>query len=106
MEQVQRQPGGQERRQRSGFQPGVSGNPRGGASRQERIKAKEIEVAMEFGGLDRLTTFQRGLVRAAAELLCRQPIGHVGAVRHGNTLTRLYEALRGDQATRVRRIGG
>jgi hypothetical protein len=64
------------------------------------------EIAEELGGLSRLSPFQRGLVKAAAELIVRQPVGHAEAIQQAKTLNRLYGTLRTRRAASVRRIGG
>lgn len=108
MEQLPKHPPEQSARQRRpyGFQPGVSGNPRGRMSAAERralIEAKAAELASEFGGMSRLSAGSRALIEQAATLLLKRPRNGEDHVRLSNSVARLLGAVarrHGGQPTR------
>src|SRR5262249_27579585 len=78
------------------FKPGQSGNPAGRpsrAERQARIDARARELAVEFGGWERLSTVDRVYVEQAAALLVRRPHSAEDAVRCANAVGRLLGAV-------------
>jgi hypothetical protein len=79
-----------------GFQPGESGNPAGRLSnkaKQERIEARALELAAEFGGWENLSAVDRLMLTQAATLVLRRPKSAEDAVRVANAVQRLLGGL-------------
>jgi len=76
-----------------GFQPGVSGNPRGRVSRKH-IEEKARELSAELGDYDRMSAIDRALLEQAATLLLRRPKNAEDVVRVSNSIARLLSVVR------------
>ncbi len=94
--QIAKQEPEQGKRGNPNWVPGVSANPAGrmsNAARQERIEAKARELAVEFGGIEKLSPVERALLDQAAVLLLRKPRSAEDVVRVANSVQRLLGAL-------------
>lgn len=83
------------------FVAGNNANPVGRwAARKAKLGAKMAEVAVEFGGVEALSSIDRALVEQAAALMLRHPTNDEDATRIANTVARLLRSVRRDRVMR------
>jgi hypothetical protein len=98
--QITEQRAKQGKRGNPSWRPGVSGNPRGRASRRERHAKLMHELAAELGGLDALTVAERVTLSMAVDLMMRKVGSAEDHVRICNTVDRMLRSLRRTHAVK------